>query len=135
MNTAVLPSGDTLAFAGTVGLGAAAAHEYPLRSQEKLRARIATVTAAPSALISTSWNGSRSASTGVPIAVLSDAASFTWSNSGARVRLVGFTTTNVLPFGVVARYQNRPSASHAGRPAVPLTNGLLVGARNRSARA
>ena len=42
------------------------------------------------------------------------AASFAWSNAGARVPLTGSTSTNSLPSAVVTRYQKRSSASHTG---------------------
>src|SRR5688500_11192723 len=122
MYAANLPSGDTLEFCGAralAGAESAAAHVYCWRSQRQRLFCSATVIDRLSLLSSNV--GRRLPSTRPPDAAASAAASLGWSNIAWRLRRAGSTTEKAPPFGTVARYQNRPSSSHVGRPMLPVT--------------
>src|SRR5687767_354021 len=139
MKAALLPSGETLELRGAVeapGVVSMGVHWYTMTSHFQRRFDAVTVIARMSFEYSTVWKGRRFGSSRVPVTTaFSAVARRAWSNADARERFTGSTMTNVNPFVVEARYQNRPSESQVGRTPDPVTRGAVVVPRNRSARA
>src|SRR5262245_54333791 len=112
MNTAVVLSGESFEFGGTLGEGWPAAQPLPARSQVQRLFLTVTVIVEPSADIARVLKGSFSALNVVSAARPSARARAAWSKAGPRVFFAGSTRKNAAPAVVVPRYQKRPSGSH-----------------------
>ena len=110
-------------------------HTVPLTSQVQRLRSLSNENDWLSAANISCVNGSRATDTGLPIAVVSVAATAAWLKAGAFAARAGSTRMNSLPVAVTLRYQKRSPGSQLACTGPFETSGVVLYPRYCSARA